>query len=400
MRPHATNLRVYIGQGVQLEAQVIPSDLLSGSTPAGTFSWTILGTENGTAIRTYTIFDNQSVGVVMYLTSLNGLQSQSPHFYWVSGGSKSVVCSIHVAGLICTPSTTFTAVRPSGDLVQTRRGNIGVGPYLAPLSTNHSDYLHDGNPSSKAYPSDQGIRWTVTLPADHGYCMWTQLVLDRKVTIMNSKGEKWIFGAIPFPALDTKTPYGGGLAMYPDGSTGQEDSPGIQIHPFNGSGEANDYAVSVQNSDSFKDWLMYKPDHDPAGVEITDAIFVPLGSTTWGWLGSLAGGNVDVGDVHHFDAARTGGSFSGTPYISDSTFPTWKYIAHGRDLSPINCTICDVSIDPKGRILRCRKTSLPTRKSSPSCSRPKRATAQSPRSAVSTTFRRTLSIAGVPASAA
>ena len=55
------------------------------------------------------------------------------------------------------------------------------------------------------------------------------------------------------------------------------------------------------------------------------------------------------------------------------------------DLPPKNCTICEVSIDLKGRILRCRRASLPTSRSSPSCNKPKRVISPFRKLAVSTT---------------
>ena len=75
-------------------------------------------------------------------------------------------------------------------------------------------------------------------------------------------------------------------------------------------------------------------------------------------------------------------------------------LVNHNDLSPKNCTTGMVSIDPKGKILECRRTSSAMSRSSPSCSRPRKATRPSPKFAASTMSRKTASTAGVLASAA
>ncbi len=85
--------------------------------------------------------------------------------------------------------------------------------------------------------------------------------------------------------------------------------------------------------------------------------------------------------------------------ITGNTALSSSLYSSGGDLYPLNCTNCKVSIDPKGRILVCTKTSSPTHKSSPSCSKPKRANRPSQRFAASTMSPKTVSIAGAIASA-
>jgi len=323
---NSTISTIIVGQGVQLQALVQPSDLLPNPIPNGYCTWTVAGAVYGyTAVNT----SSQCIGVVINLSSSNpnGLSSATPHFYWVKGGSQSV--SLQISGMPGTVQATFVVQRPTGANVSPVPGTVSLD-----LDSNGVFYLHDG---VNRFPYS-GMEWDFTIDNTYpGQWQYVQLVQSTSRVYTEASGSTWsihspsVQGPSSNPVLDTNLPY----TFVPNPSTGmrQGDSPSSDVNPLtlmpaypsSASGTVLNDVVKASVSDSFKDWLMFRPTGtDAAG---TDSIPVPIGTFTWNWYGQTSRTISASGQSSQWSpnaGSVAGKSIPGSYADEQSTFPQWN----------------------------------------------------------------------------
>lgn len=305
-----TTTTVIVGQKISLEGKVTPGGLEQ------TQFWEI--PHPSTRIKGYTQAQAEAK-VAKFRTT--DFQHTTITFYWIAGGSGiHVNYDVKIDDVIHRATATFNVLRPTAAFTAVGTaenppiyvGDIPVFPPVNPPVVG----LTCGSPASPA------LTWTgtVTAPAGGaGLIATTQLIDtvrsvthgDGKVTGISSKG-KDVSDDLPNKEVEGGWVNGDtdqNIAASATQTCGTGDQPAEPV-------AAGDLKVSAD--DSFKNFLMYKPEGD-------GNIWVTLSVIEWSWGGTAA-----------WDAASKKWNVSrSVPPAKALTGPTPRTYRSGRIISPI-----------------------------------------------------------------
>lgn len=306
-----TTQSAVIGQQINLQASITPSDLTQLSNSSG--SWTI----PGFAILGESFTDEQ--GTYTPLLDHSGYQKI---FYWVDGSSnRSVIYNLNINGATLTAQCAFNVKSPQNVKVSYTLGVPGIDTNYG-YETNGSVWAHDGKfPQSTNDTVGLGILWSVDFSqstSSRGYYSWIQTISSEVRTVQRENGTSYTIEGQTFPSLDGRflQPLIG-----PD-SNRYFDSPAGLYSPFQSDnfGPFNDMK-NITASNQFRDWLMYQPD-------IPNSINVPLGTCAWEWHAQATNGKTNAQGVFTFTTVSLSNSSPSptafTTNIGPSSYPIWS----------------------------------------------------------------------------
>ena len=290
---------VYAGQLISVTTN---ASSISALAPA-TYTWTIDGAAQGTAIASYTA--NTTAGTITQLPALN---NAGVAFYWTAPGAHSVTFSYCDSLMVCSPTSTanFNVAGPTNVTVATSVSIVGIvnPPNSFPVNTGWRDVplLEDGTGLG---PGMQ-FAATATLPQNNqGQYQWTQLMnsdFDQYLTPQGPGPHTNSIIPANVPQLDTTYPYGSqpycqpGTTVYTTFAPCDtaEDSPVspllVQQGEFSRSFNATMYLEWVPTPDN--SCTTSNQSGSPCAIE------APLGSITWHWGGDAIDTMVQKFDIN------------------------------------------------------------------------------------------------------
>ena len=277
-----------VGQAVQTQLVITGPNGITYSN----VQWAISG---GNPIKEYT--KTKAAGIVTQL-SLEDYQANSLKYYNTNrDASQTVSCTFIVNGKTYTESATLYIEQPvvenfTGTFAEYNNGAEAVG--VRPKEPGDLEWLRLGG--TEDVDTIPGITFTANVSGESGMLALTQLVNtygswthpDGRIIIHSSENQY---------VLDTDTEYDQEVfpINYPFFS---DDTPGISLS----AGIANCF-----RSDSFKTYLMYKPEGD--------SIWVSLSLLEWGWSGMAT--NTETG------WQGSGETSGGGDSVTTDDLPVW-----------------------------------------------------------------------------
>jgi hypothetical protein len=269
-------------------------NLTTVAEPNGTVTephWTVPGNDSD-RIANYVVVPPPQGGfspTSATITNLTALTDTSVNFYWITGGTRTVLYSCKVNGKAVQAHVTFNVQRPTAQIsIATGATNIGVD------SQTGLTELRFGDPDATP-----GLTFTQTVSIPSGFngsTQWVQVFTKKSVSVTDPDAHVSGFN---YSGLDDKYPYplDAGATSANHKAT---DVPGGPIAGY--------VAASVDFEATM--WLMFRP---TAG---TNPIWVPLRQVSWVWTANAT-----------YDGANwTINSHSDPTSLSDSnstTHPTW-----------------------------------------------------------------------------
>ena len=303
---------VVVGEQVNYGVSVAPSDLVQPPNLGPAYQWTIPGT---TEDRVYSDFKN---GIVY-----NGndpetghpvdfpqgyLQNASLSFYWVSGGSKTIKCTVTIASTVCSAQAQQNVLTPTASITVKHLGTIQLLP-----GNNGSVSVSDG---TYAVPGiDLGASISPPSGFGTGGYQWAQ-ILKESVTYNESNGHTWLLAGTGIDSIYPANP-----------NQDRTDNPNYGVYPatlYEGPGKGFVTLTDVKTvtvADAFTVYLMYEP-ADASGNPLPNSIYVPVAFESWSFPATVQQVSGQVGQYNLVSPAN-GQQPNPTPTRPQSIWPVF-----------------------------------------------------------------------------
>jgi len=226
------------------------------------FAWSIPADN----VKSYSLADDR----VSYHTLAAGdLDNRLVSFYWTSGGTKTIRCTVTIRGITVLVSGTVNVVRPTAISFTGRTSPVKPAIHFT------DGWLRFGHPGGS-----EGIDFvgkaTIPSPAP-GDLAFVQLVDSEEAWWTTLGVYKWHVEGTPGFVLDDKDAKNGIYYSYMKNQSGYSviqdgDTPGSTVPLFSKN--------SFRRNDKFKTYFMYRPNGD-------DSIWVTLAILKWDWKGRV-----------------------------------------------------------------------------------------------------------------
>ncbi|NOS70228.1 MAG: hypothetical protein HOP33_09885 [Verrucomicrobia bacterium] len=300
---------VVVGQKINLTCY-FPGSLPSDFPAITNWEWTI----PGYAISNYVADVNSGTVYPNFSTT-----KSNTSFYWVSGGSKEVKCTLKLGGQEITAKTTIKVTRPLPTFNAEIRDQVRVDTNNWYYTDNRQPhpagiYLHFGISSSSA---NDGIAFVYTnAPIDSSSHTYGRYFIAQVMNSLIQRYNLYTNGVCEagyqtndVNALDGGYPAPGNFSEATQSPGDWADSPGAELTS----------AHWLYQSNSFSTYLMFRP--KPYDATTID---VPMYKVVWSWSGSA---------TNNPWGKRSGSAACGTAYVAEE-FPIWTHIKQGVDTSP------------------------------------------------------------------